>query len=364
MAFTIHTLTNLGATMIANATVGNKLIIAGCALSHTQYTKAAAEQLNALPYDAPSTLRISAASIDNRVEARATFLRSQGNQTGGNWYSMILWGRMANEGFAIQKPIAVIVSDEEFYIPEVDSSISDVSVIFSLGFQININTIQVPVETIYALESELSALRSVAVTTTNINDPSLGDAQTIKGQKTFNDFIVSDRGMETNETMIDSTEYIVHCGQFLPDFDDHTFRYNAANIVNTTDGFENGLYLDLESSGEITFNCITDHAYIPGLVSDRTDYYYVGCITMIAVLSPVAPSPDTYAVGSEIQYQNGILEIYAASWDPTNNKFDIAKEVIHNVPVNVDLKNMKFRLMTQCKLAQFGTTICLAMRVE
>ena len=185
MAFTIHTVTQLGARLIANATVGNKLLIEGCALSTVQYNSFQAEQLNHIPDDAPWTTNIYLSSENNNVMARATFLRSQGATTGGNWYSMILFGRMSTDGDSVKAPLAVIVSDNEFYIPETDSSISDVSVIFNLGFRININTIEVPVETIYALNSELATLRDVAVTTHNINDPSAGDAQSIRGVKTF-----------------------------------------------------------------------------------------------------------------------------------------------------------------------------------
>ena len=161
MAFIVHTLTNLGATMIASATAGNKLIIKGCALSNNQYTQAAAQKLTYV-YSDSWTQNITASAVENRLEVRATFLRSQGDICGGNWYSMILFGRMASDGIAAMKPIAVIVSDTQFYIPEVNSSISDVSVIFRLGFNIDINTIQVPVETLYALNSAFETLKGIA----------------------------------------------------------------------------------------------------------------------------------------------------------------------------------------------------------
>ena len=362
MAFTVHTLTNLGASMIASATVGNKMIIAGCALSTNQYTEPAAQQLNSIPGDSPWTTRISAASIDNRVEARATFLRSQGAQTGGNWYSMILFGRMSSDGVAVLKPIAVIVSDSEFYIPEVDSSISDVSVIFSLGFNVNINTILVPTETIYALNSELSALRDVAVTTHAINDPSVGDDQDIKGTKYFEKAIGSDNGLETSEFTINGNDVIVRSSQFNEG--GVSFEHIIAEVNDTTNGLYTGLYLERDDVDEFYLKSNADHVSLPGLVSDRTGFYYIGCIAMIAVKSPVAPNPSRYEVGSTIIYQSGVLEIYAASWNPSTNRFDIATAVRNGNEVNVDLQNMRFKLMTQCRLVQMGTTICLAMRVE
>lgn len=359
MAFIVHTLTNLGASMIASATVGNKMIISGCALSTTQYTESAAQQMNSIPGDSPWTTRISAASVDNRVEARATFLRSQGAQTGGNWYSMILFGRMSNDGIAVLKPIAVIVSDSEFYIPEVDSSISDVSVVFSLGFGIDYNTIQVPVETVYALNSAFETLKDITVTTHNFNDPSIGDSQDIKGNKYFVKPIGSDLGLESSENTVNGNHYIMRSSKFEAEID--TFRHIIAESHDTTNEEYRGVYLDKDDTDEMTFTTDAEHVYFPGLVSDRTEFYYIGCIAMIAVSSPVAPNPDRYEVGATIQYQNGVLVIYAASWDPSTNQFDIAKDTNNAA---IELQNMKFKLITQCRLVQMGTTICIAMRVE
>lgn len=362
MAFIVHTLTNLGASMIASATVGNKMIIAGCALSTNQYTEPAAQQLNSIPSNSPWTTRISASSIGNRVEARATFLRAQGQQTGGNWFSMILFGRMSTEGIAVQKPIAVIVSDSEFYIPETDSSISDVSVIFSLGFNININTILVPTETIYTLNSAFETLKGIAVTTHNFSDPSVGDDQDIKGTKYFEKAIGSDNGLETSEFTINGNDIIVRSSLFNEG--GVSFEHIIAEVSDTTNGLYTGLYLERDDVDEFYLKSNADHVSLPGLVSDRTDYYYIGCIAMIAIKSPVAPNPSRYEVGSTIQYQNGVLEIYAASWNPSTNRFDIATEVRNGHEVNIDLPSMRFKLMTQCRLVQMGTTICLAMRVE
>ena len=355
MAFTVHTLTTTGASMIASATVGNKMIIAGCALSINQYNESAAQQLQALPIDAPSTLRISAASINNRVEARATFLRSQGAQTGGNWYSMILWGRMANEGFAVQKPIAVIVSDTEFYIPEVDSSISDVSVIFSLGFNLNINTIEVPVETIYALNSAFETLKDIAVTTHNFNDASLGDSQDIKGDKYFVKPIGSDLGLESSEISVNDNNYIIRSSRFEAEID--TFRHIIAEAHDTTNSEYRGVYLDKDDTDEMTFTTDAEHVYLPGLVSDRTDYYYIGCITLIAIyVGNVNPHSLNFPVGGVIEWFNDYCEIYAAKWDVANHTF--AKDT------DSQLKNMRFRLMSSCDVAKLGTSFALAMRVE
>lgn len=355
MAFTVHTLTNVGATMLASATAGNKLRIIGCALSNVQYSLAQAQQLSTVP-DTPTTTAISVASVDNRVEARATFLREQGDQTGGNWYSMILIGRI---GIVAPRPLAVIVSDSPFYIPEIDSSISDVSVIFSLGFNIDINTILVPTETIYALNSELSALRDVAVTTHSINDSSVGDDQDIKGTKYFEKAIGSDNGLETSEFTINGNDIVVRSSQFNES--GQSFEHIIAEVNDTTNGLFTGLYLERDDVDEFYLKSNAEHVYLPGLVSDRTGFYYIGCIAMIAVQSPVAPNPNRYEVGATIQYQNGVLVIYAASWDPSTNRFDIAKDTNNTA---IELQNMKFKLITQCRLIQMGTTICLAMRVE
>lgn len=361
MAFTVHTLTNDGATLIASATVSTKLRIIGCSLTRNQYSLQAAQQLKMsdLPYDAPATTNITASAIDNRVEVRATFLRSQGDTCGGNWYSMVLVGRLGSQA---PKTIAVIVSDSEFYIPETDSSISDVSVIFSLGFNININTILVPTETIYTLNSAFETLKGIAVTTHNFSDPSVGDDQDIKGTKYFEKAIGSDNGLETSEFTINGNDIIVRSSLFNEG--GVSFEHIIAEVNDTTNGLYTGLYLERDDVDEFYLKSNADHVSLPGLVSDRTGFYYIGCIAMIAIKSPVAPNPSRYEVGSTIQYQNGVLEIYAASWNPSTNRFDIATVVRNGNEVNIDLQGMKFKLMTQCRLVQMGTTICLAMRVE
>lgn len=341
MAFTIHTVTRLGATMIANATVGNKMIIAGCALSTVQFSKPAAEQLDVLPLDAPSTLIISAASINNRVEARATFLRSQGAQTGGNWYSMILWGRMANEDFSVQKPIAVIVSDEEFYIPETDSSISDVSVVFSLGFQININTIQVPVETIYALESEFSALRDVTVTTHNINDPSAGDDQLIRGTKTFLNPINPALGLFWPSANVGkvasavSQQTTAGSGRYTH----HVFK-----MTNETDDITHGLKcVFFSGTGRMTLSSDVDRVELPTL-SLAPEYdipsidLSMGQIVMIALI-PYSPNRgrNTGEIVGGPYDTDPEYYIRPAKWDSASGSWDYSTS--DNWTLN------KFRLM-------------------
>lgn len=355
MAFTIHTLTATGASMIASATVGNRMIIAGCALSTNQYTEAAAQQLLNIPNNSPWTTRITASSTSNKVEARATFLREDGAVAGGNWYSMILFGRMASDGSATKKPIAVIVSDTQFYIPEVDSSISDVSVIFSLGFNLNINTIEVPVETIYALNSAFETLKSIAVTTHNFNDPTLGDSQDIKGDKYFVKPIGSDLGLESSEISVNGNYYIMRSSKFEAEID--TFRHIIAEAHDTTNSEYRGVYLDKDDTDEMTFTTDVEHVYLPGLVSDRTNFYYIGCITLIAIyVGNVTPLVSNLAVGRTIEWVDDYCQIYAAKWDVTNHNFA--------ADTTAQLKNMKFRLMSSCDIAKLGTSFALAMRVE
>lgn len=354
MAFTVHTLTTTGASMIASATVGNKLIIAGCALSTNQYTEAAAQQLLNIPNDSPWTTRITASSSANRVEARATFLREDGAVTGGNWYSMILFGRMASDSESTKNPIAVIVSDTQFYIPDVDSSISDVSVIFSLGFNLDINTVEVPVETIYALNSAFETLKGIAVTTHNFNDPSLGDSQYIKGDKYFEKSIGSDNGLKTSDFTINGNDINIISSQMNEG--GSGFEYIIAESHDSTNGIWTGLYLERDNTDDYTLKSNAEHVYLPGLVSDRTDFYYIGCITLIAIYPPSSPNPNHLDVGSTIMHQSGVLVVNPAKYDPSTNKF------VRDA--DSDLTDMKFRLMSSCDLAQYGTSICLAMRVE
>lgn len=355
MAFVVHTLTGIGATMIASATAGNHLYIDGCALTNNQYSLSAAKQLNAVPADAPYTTNITVSSLNNVASARCTFLRNEGATTGGNWYSMILFGRMYTDAPGTQKPIAVLVSDSQFYIPETDSSISDVSVIFGLGMNISTSIIEVPVETIYALNSELSALRDVTVTTHNINDPSIGDIQTIKGIKRFQSEIRTNLGMGTEQTEVDGIDYIVRTGKFTPGSTD--FEFDVAQVENVNDNEYYGLYINLDSTGETSVKCDTHHAFIPGLISDRTDYYYIGCITMIALyVGNVTPTDSHLDVGEDVTWIDDYCQLYAAKWSVSDQTF--VKDT------GAQLKNMKFRLMTSCDVVKLGTSIIMAMRVE
>lgn len=351
MAFIVHTLTNIGATMLASATAGNKLRIIGCALSNTQYSLAEAQQLSTVP-DAPATTRISVASVDNRVEARATFLREQGDQTGGNWYSMILIGRI---GIVAARPLAVIVSDSQFYIPEVDSSISDVSVIFSLGFNIDINTILVPTETIYALNSELSALRDVAVTTHSINDSSVGDDQDIKGNKYFVRAIGTDAGLTTAGSIISGTEWIVRSSVFNEGIDE--FSHTIAEFYDKTNNdIHVGLYLENDMNNDTKLTCEAGSVYFPALCPYGVDSVPIGAILMVALFSPTTPILNNLAAGRMVNHVNGVLIINPVKYNPTTHEFERISET--------EYTSMKFRLMTSCSLVQMGTAICMAMRVE
>lgn len=355
MAFIVHTLTALGASMIASATTGNRMIISGCAVSENQYTENQALQLSLLPADARFTTNITLSSNLNVAEARATFLRSDGNNTGGNWYSMILFGRMQNQSISRRFPIAVIVSDAQFYIPELNSSISDVSVIFSLGFNINVNVIEVPVETIYALNSELLALRNVSVTTQNINDPSQGDDQYIKGSKFFAEAIGSDNGLETSEFSINGNDIVVKSSQFNEG--GSSFEHIIAEVHDSTNGIFTGLYLERDNTDDYTLKSNAEHVYFPGLVSDRTDYYYIGCITLIAIyVDNVNPLVSNIAVGGIVEWIDSYCQLYAAKWDVSNHTF--ARDT------SADLKNMRFKLMSSCDISKLGTSFALAMRVE
>lgn len=182
--FVVHTVTNAGASMLASAGVGNKLHITKCEPSQVSYTEGEAKTLDAITA-IHATTDVTSETISGHpgINVRASFSNSISG-SGGTWRSLILIGYLEDSP-SNERAIAVLSSDTDFYIPEIGSSVQSFDVVFAIGYDIDVNAVVTPSSTVYALISELDALKSRTVTTHKENDWTEGEEQTILGKKKF-----------------------------------------------------------------------------------------------------------------------------------------------------------------------------------
>lgn len=190
--FDVNTITAAGATLIASATAGNKLVIDGCDATTDVLTKAQAVQVSTRPASPGSnTTDVAlAGSTDNHVYAYAEFIRGQ--STGGDFNSFYLYGHIENAPSVI-RVIAVASATASTHLPESGDVTNRSELQFELTFSATDEVVTVADSSMYATRGEVQVLRERVVTTHAEGSTTTGDNQTIYGQKTFvNDVSFSD----------------------------------------------------------------------------------------------------------------------------------------------------------------------------
>lgn len=187
--FDVNTITAAGATLIASATAGNKLVIDGCDATTDVLTKAQAVQVSTRPASPGSnTTDVAlAGSTDNHVYAYAEFIRGQ--STGGDFNSFFLYGHIENAPSVI-RVIAVASATAATHLPESGDVTNRTELQFELTFSATDEVVTVADSSMYATRGEVQVLRERVVTTHAEGSATTGEAQSIYGQKTFKDALV------------------------------------------------------------------------------------------------------------------------------------------------------------------------------
>lgn len=176
MAFDLSTVTTVGSTMLAKATVGNKLIIDGCGISDDVYTL---EQAQALPLFS-GTMESNRADIvgftTNHVVFRASF--SANDTYGGTRHSLILFGHMQNDDVIKKRAIAVCSDTDGFVLPKTTDVVNNFECLFTIQYALDPNVVTVQTSALETSKAEFDAFKADVVTREGEQD--------INGDKTFN----------------------------------------------------------------------------------------------------------------------------------------------------------------------------------
>lgn len=186
VSFDVNTITIQGATAIASATAGNKLIIDGCDATTTPLTKAQAVQVSSRPASPASTTTsiALAGSTENHVYAYASFIQGETGQPGGDVHTFYLYGHMEDAPSSVFV-IAICSSINPVHLPAQGDVVNRAEVQFELTFSATDEVVTVADTSIYTTRGEFLLLKNRTVTTHTEGDATTGEAQTIYGDKTF-----------------------------------------------------------------------------------------------------------------------------------------------------------------------------------
>lgn len=196
--FDVNTITAAGATLIASATAGNKLVIDGCDATTDVLTKAQAVQVSTRPATPGSnTTEVAlAGSTDNHVYAYAEFIRGQ--STGGDFNTFYLYGHIQNTP-SVVRVIAIASASSPTHLPVSGDVTNRTELQFELTFSATDEVVTVADSSMYTTRGEFLLLKERTVTTHAEGTPTTGEAQTIYGAKTFKNAIVCDGSVTFND---------------------------------------------------------------------------------------------------------------------------------------------------------------------
>lgn len=193
MAYDVTTITLKGADLLASASAADDLILVGCDATQQFINKASAIQVEnrpANPFSTTSNVRLSG-STDNHLFVRAFFVA--GESTGGAANSLYIYGHKASDPLN-DYVIAIMSSVNPFHLPEVGDISNTYGVLLDIIYNPADGSVSQVTSSVYATYGEYADLRDRAVTTHKQGQATVGDDQTIYGQKTFKSQIISDTG--------------------------------------------------------------------------------------------------------------------------------------------------------------------------
>ena len=212
MAFDTNTITIKGAELLAAATAQDKLILDGCDATQTyldQTTAVSVSSRPASPLSTSTNVSIIGAT-ENHVMARAQF--QAGVATGGDARTLYLYGHSQSAPSDIFV-IYIASSQDTFHLPLPGEVINNYEALFDMIYSATSDSVTTASTSVFTTLAEFNLLKERTVTTHKEGDPTVGDDQTIRGEKVFEDYCE-----------------FYHNVQFYKDI------YTGKNIIPTEDG--------------------------------------------------------------------------------------------------------------------------------
>lgn len=184
MAYDVTTVTIKGTELLAAASAANNLLVAGCDATQTYIAKAAAVNVSARPanpFSNTTNVRLEGAT-DGHIFIRIFFVATE--STGGDVRSLYLYGHSANDP-SNDYVIAVMSSEDPFHLPEPGDISNTYGTLLDIKFNVADGSVSSVTTSVFATYSEYADIRDRAVTCHKQGQPTVGDNQTIFGNKTF-----------------------------------------------------------------------------------------------------------------------------------------------------------------------------------
>lgn len=195
MSFEVNTLTNIGATLLAQATVQDSLVIVGCDVGGSALTVSQARNVTqriATPLS--NTTQVTPIDVNqNHVYCRAYF--RAGVNTGGDFNTLYLYGHLESSP-STDVVIFVASSSTPFHLPESGDVIDEWECKFDIQYNINLDSVIFDTFSAYATQSELTQFKNDMLSAATFKhqyggSATIGVDETIYGVKTFNSYIVA-----------------------------------------------------------------------------------------------------------------------------------------------------------------------------
>ena len=189
MAFDTNTLTLKGAELLASATAADRLVIVGCDATTTYLTEQQAQAISVRPSTPTSntTTVTQLGATAEHVMCRAYF--RAGDNTGGDVNTLYLYGyrESAPNDFYV---VYICSSQTAFHLPVVGDVIDEYQPEFDIVYTLATDSVGFATQATYNTQAEFNLLKERTVTTHKEGLPTTGEAQTIYGNKTFEDEII------------------------------------------------------------------------------------------------------------------------------------------------------------------------------
>ena len=239
MAYDVTTITLKGADLLASASASDDLILVGCDATQQFINKASAIQVEnrpANPFSTTSNVRLGG-STDNHLFIRAFFVA--GESTGGAANSLYIYGHKASDPLN-DYVIAIMSSVNPFHLPEVGDISNTYGVLLDIIYNPADGSVSQVTSSVYATYGEYADLRDRAVTTHKQGQTTVGDDQTIYGEKTFKSQIISDTGSFGIVDKRVGENFETYYGDFMGEIypvgpDNVTYAYTGLNFLISGD---------------------------------------------------------------------------------------------------------------------------------
>lgn len=184
MAYDTNTLTLKGAELLAAATAQDRLVLVGCDATTTYLDQASAvaiENRPTTPFSNTTDVYLIGSDA-NHVMARATFFAGQ--STGGDANTLMLYGYKESAPNDIYV-LYVASSQTAFHLPQSGDVANAYEGLFDIIYTPDNGAVTTPTTSLFVTLTEFNTMKERTVTTHKDGQPTVGENQTIYGNKSF-----------------------------------------------------------------------------------------------------------------------------------------------------------------------------------